>query len=224
MMPGMTTGLHPTPPTAFGRRLWGARAAPLRFLNENAPRMPARIRTGLFETSSDVNTCTGAVQRLIQCLDTAVAQEMLRRYPGTTFLTTGGMIAKCAAGGETNASFAAGGDVTGVVNVCAPPAFNADNTLYIQWIGFRNDFQSFLDDWNGSLGILSADAYRKCQAFGVEANLWVDRWKENRVPATCDKVGAAAGINDTVGQILTIVKWTAVGLVAVGFVFALKSV
>lgn len=203
--------------TVFGREIFGPRAAPRRFAVAHA----SGPRVGLFETSSAVNTCVGAVATLVDCIDGTVNATMRKRYAGVTFSDLG-MSPKCSVEGSIKTKVVKDSfdGVSGTVNICEGPEFDEDNRVYRQWAVFRADFRAFAQEWDESLGILSADDFRRCQSFAKDANAWIDRWTSAGVKiAKCVKIATAAGIDDTMDQVLTLVKWTVAGTLGIGALY-----
>lgn len=109
------------------------------------------VRTGLFETASDVDICIGRVGAQIASLDRDMQNYAIGKYGPNQYAAS--------------------------VSAAQLEQFRADKSFYQSWRGFTDAWETYVNSWNNRIvSVLSADSYRQCVQFDGEQKGWQDKW------------------------------------------------
>jgi hypothetical protein len=158
------------------------------------------VRVGLFETSSDVNDCAGRVKAMIDALDADVINFFVGVYGPDMFAAT--------------------------ITLAQKAQFDADRQMFWDWRAFKKTFDDWKASWDDqTISILSADAFRQCGNYDLEAKDWYDRFVKRGVHTTAPKTTTPSAIPGVIpptppsgGGFPWTLAITAAALVAAGFV------
>jgi hypothetical protein len=178
-------------------------------------------RVGLFETSSDVNNCAARVGSMVEGLDSDLVNFLRKRY------------------GKDNITILSGTVFYDAAKIMdKPKSFDDDQSFFKGWRAFRQTFLDWKKNWDDEwFSILSADAYRECAKYDLEAKDWYDRFEKRDIKPTAPKTTTPSSLPgvlpDTppdgktpkgpLDDVLSLVKWVVIGGAVIGTIVLVRS-